>query len=646
MASTDQDLASPFEPVGVTAEYERPRGNVHHDRSRRWFRRMFPLLRAHFGHFGLALGAAAAGLFMRVEIPRVTMDAIDNALVARTDPLGGYVRLLVLMGLSLFAFGFVFRFFLLRLGFEVDNDLRVLMFEQFQRLSFGFFDRNQTGQLVSRANSDIRAVQVFLTFSPMIVVSILTFFLALYRMVQIHVPLTLVALATSPLVFLVGRTMRTRLFPISWLQAARQADLSIAVEENVSGTNVVKSFAAERRQIERLERIAQRLRWVSIRQADNRAFFGPMMQNLPRLALALILLYSGRLVIDGQVSIGALFAFNAYVMMLQLPFMMLGFLMMMAQRASASAHRIFEVLDQTPEIVERPGAFDLETCHGHLDFDHVTFRYGDGPVVLDDLCLSIRPGETVAVVGRTGCGKSTLARLIPRFYDVELGHVRVDAHDVRDYTLASLRSHVGLVLDENFLFADTIWSNIAFGRPDATHDDVVAAATAAGAHDFILATEHGYDSVIGERGYTLSGGQRQRIAIARTLLLNPKILVLDDATSAVDAHREREIHGALRTLMEGRTTIVIAHRISTLSLAERVVLLEGGRVVAEGTHEVLMMTEPRYAEVLAEAALDEEDWARKHEKAQPRRPSSHRGGVDVIPGVADLDPASDLGGTI
>jgi ATP-binding cassette, subfamily B, bacterial len=280
--------------------------------------------------------------------------------------------------------------------------------------------------------------------------------------------------------------------------------------------------------------------------------------------------------------------------------------MMMGQRAAASAQRIYEVLDERPDIVDRPGAVDLVECRGDVEFDHVAFVYPNGTPVLDDFSLRVRPGETVALVGRTGTGKSTVARLLARFYDVSNGAVRVDGCDVRDVTLASLRHHIGMVLDEPFLFSVSIRDNIAYGKPDAPFAEIEAAAVAAGADEFIRALPEGYDTVVGERGFTLSGGQRQRISIARTLLVNPPILVLDDATSAIDVQIEQQIHAALSRLMSGRTTLIIAHRLSTISLADRVAVLENGRVIAEGTHVELLATEPRYVEILAQSEKDAE----------------------------------------
>jgi len=440
---------------------------------------------------------------------------------------------------------------------------------------------------------------MLLAFAPFMAMTLVTFFAGFAIMMTIHVGLTLVAISVLPFVYILGVKMRNIMFPISWIVQGRQAEVATIVEENVAGVRVVKSFAAEEQEIRKLARAARRLQWASVTTLDNRATYGPAMENLPRLGMAFVLLYGGYLAIHGAVTVGDIVVFSQYVIMLQAPFRMLGAFMMMGQRAAASAQRIFEILDTEPEVADRPGAFDLVECDGAVEFDHVRFAYGDGPDVITDLSFSINPGESVAIVGRTGSGKSTVTRLLDRFYDVRGGAVRVDGNDVRDLTLVSLRHHIGMVTEEPFLFSASVRDNIAYGRPDAGLDDVVAAATAAGAHEFVQLLEDGYDTLVGERGYTLSGGQRQRIAIARALLANPKILVLDDATSAIDVKVEAQIHDALKSVMTGRTTIVIAHRLSTIHLADRVLLIEGGKVVADGSHAELMATEPRYVEVLA-----------------------------------------------
>lgn len=564
---------------------------------------MWPIVRAHRRGFVSAIVAGVVALVAQIAVPGVLRAGIDSALESRSRDLAPYVWGLVGLAAVRFVFGGLYRYGLFRTAYRFETDLRALIYDKLTRLSFAYFDRTQSGQVISRANSDIRSIQLLLAFGPLVLMSALTFVMAFAFMLRIHVTLTLVALSTMPGVWLAGTRLRTRVFPLSWVVQARTADIATIVDENINGIRVVMSHAAEERQVRALARAAQRLRWASIETARQRARWTPLIEALPRLGAALVLLYGGILAIDGKVSVGTLVAFNAYVILLQTPFRMFGFLMIQAQRASASAERIFEILDEDIEVDEKPGAIDLVDPIGRVELRDVRFRYPrtgkSGPFVLDGLSLRIEPGERVAIVGRTGSGKSTIARLLPRFYDVQSGAVLIDDHDVRDLTLRSLRHHVGLVLDEPFLFSVSLRDNIAYGRPDASDEEVIAAAKAAQAHDFITALPEGYDTVVGERGYTLSGGQRQRIAIARTLLVNPRILVLDDATSAIDVTTEEAIHQALETLMEGRTTIVIAHRLSTIALADRVVLLEGGRIVADGTHSELLATEPRYVDVLA-----------------------------------------------
>jgi ATP-binding cassette subfamily B protein len=445
---------------------------------------------------------------------------------------------------------------------------------------------------------------MYATFAPLILVQCCIGVVAFCFMLSISVPLALVAMSVMPFLFWAGIRMRHVMFPISWIIQARLAEVATLVDENVNGVRVVRSFAQEGREVAQLADASAGVAWAYEKDADLRARFTPIMQNLPQVGLALVLLFGGWMVIHGTVGIGAILAFNAYLLMLQAPFMMLGMLIMMGQRAGASAERIFEVLDERPDVVERPGAVDLEVTAGRVAFTDVSFGYGSGTSVIEDVSLTLEPGETVALVGRTGSGKSTLARLLLRFYDVDDGAITIDGTNVADVTLPSLRAQVGVVTDEPFLFSASVADNIAYGRPDASRDEVIAAAMAANAHGFISELSDGYDTVVGERGYTLSGGQRQRIAIARALLVNPPILLLDDATSAIDVHVEQLIHEALETLLAERTTLVVAHRLSTIALADRVALLEDGRITATGTHAELLATVPVYADVLAHVADD------------------------------------------
>ncbi len=616
----DTRRSTGFEPAPEPAHYGAPKRGIDPDRTKSWTRRALPIVAAHKGSFATALSVSFISLIFQVEIPQLLgTEAVNKALVPFVEQqslpvrerlpvahfehiLTHYVVLVLILAVVAGICGYISRLFLMTTAYEIEFDLRNIIYTHLSRMSFSFYDRVQSGQLISRANSDIRSVQLYLTFGPSILVQCMVAVVAFGYMLATNVLLALVAMCAMPLIYVAGVRMRSVMFPVSWLIQARLAEVATIVDENINGVRVVKSFAAEDQQLGHLARAAQRLRWAYVKDADVRAQFTPVVQNLSQLGLALVLLVGGYLVVHDRLQVGTILTFSFWIVMLQMPFQMLGMMIMMGQRASASAHRIYEILDEPAEVADRAGAADLVDCRGDVRFDSVTFRYtADGPAVLDRFDLHVRPGQTVALVGRTGSGKSTVARLVERFYDVTEGAVRIDGHDVRDLTVTSLRAHVGMVLDEPFLFSVSVRDNIAYGRPDADVADVEAAARAAGADGFIRELERGYDTVVGERGYTLSGGQRQRIAIARALLVNPPILILDDATSAIDVQVEKAIHERLETLMEGRTTLIVAHRLSTISLADRVVLMDAGRVVADGTHAELLGTTPLYAEVLAQA---------------------------------------------
>jgi ATP-binding cassette, subfamily B, bacterial len=593
-----------FVPSGIESRYSPPRAWIDPDKSKSWLGRARPIVLSHKLTLVTALGLSFVALLLQVQIPNLLNNAVTNSLERHTVPLSHYTWLVFGLAVAAGISAYVSRLFLMRTAYSIEFDLRNMLYVHLTRMEFGFYDRVQTGQLISRANSDIRSVQMYLTFGPAILVQCAIAVVAFIYMLAINVPLALVAMSTIPFVFVLSVRMRRVMFPVSWLIQSRLAEVATIVDENINGVRVVKSFVAEPRELKTLAEAADRLKWSYIKDADLRARFTPAVQNLPQIGLALILIVGGLLVIHGQLGVGAILAFSAYLVILQAPFQLLGMLVMLGQRASASAKRIYEVLDEQPTILDSPEALDLVRCEGDVEFDAVDFAYADGPPVLHDFSLHLRPGETVAMVGRTASGKTTVSRLLPRFYDVDAGAVRIDGHDVRALSIASLRSKIGVVLDEPFLFSISIRDNIAYGRPDASLEEVREAARSAGAEEFILQLPDGYATIVGERGYTLSGGQRQRVAIARTLLVNPPILVLDDATSAVDVQVEQAIHEGLRVLMEGRTTLIVAHRLSTIGLADRVVLVDGGMIVADGTHNELMQSSPQYVEVLAQVDAD------------------------------------------
>jgi ATP-binding cassette subfamily B protein len=485
-----------------------------------------------------------------------------------------------------------------RVSLAVEYDLRNTMYRHLQRLSYSFYDTHQTGQLMSRATVDLQAVRFFLGYGLIFLSqNAVTITIVIGALFVIDWQLALIALAISPVLAFVAYRYSRRSHPVLRDVQQKIADVTTQAEENVIGVRVVKAFAQEPRQRERFGEAAEAVFRRAIDAARIQATYLPILVSLPSVAIAGVLLVGGYQVVHGQLSLGAFFAVNGYLLLLVLPLRTIGQLVGQYQRAMASGERIFEVLDYERDIVDRPGAMELPQGPGLLSFRDVQFAYDGGRPVLCDVDLEVAAGQTIALIGPTGCGKTTLTTLIPRFYDVTGGSVLLDGMDVRDVTLESLRRAVGIVSEDTFLFSTTIAENIAYGVPQATPQEIVQAARQAQAHEFICDLPDGYDTIVGERGLSLSGGQRQRIAIARALLMNPRVLILDDATASVDAGTEARIKLALREVMKGRTTLIIAHRLSTISMADSVVVLDNGRIVARGNHDELIDKSPIYRQI-------------------------------------------------
>jgi len=536
-----------------------------------------------------------------VSIGLLVRAAVDRGIEAEDmGALAQWSLLIAAVGIVSGVFTGLRRYLAFREARWVEKRLRDRLFAHVQRLHFAFHDEVQAGQLMSRGNTDLQQLQAFVVLIPLTIANLMTVVSVTVILLVIDWTLALLALAALPLINVVAKRFGNRLFPYVQGVQRESAELAAVVEESVAGVRVVKGFGAESVAIDRLRVEAGDVWRESMGAARTRAVFLPALELLPNIGLITVLFFGGHLVIDGSLTLGSFVLFNFFVVLLVFPLRMLGMVIAAGQRASSAATRVAEVLSTDPVIVDRPDARPLPEGRGEVRFEGVSFAYGDGSIpVLDQFDLTIEAGTSVALVGATGCGKSTVGRLLPRFYDISDGRVLIDGVDVRDVRVQDLRRSVGLVFEETFLFSDTIASNIAFADPAASPAAIERAARLAGAHEFITELDHGYDSLIGERGYSLSGGQRQRIAIARAILADPRILILDDATSSVDPTKEHEIRDALGEVMEGRTTIVIAHRAATIALADRVVLLADGRVVATGTHQGLLATNPRYREVLA-----------------------------------------------
>jgi ATP-binding cassette subfamily B protein len=549
----------------------------------------------------LAIGGALLWMATVVSIPLLTRAIIDRSILAgRASILGALVIGLIGLGLMQGVGIGVRRYFGFRLSYRAEADLRNRMFEQVQRLSFRFHDEASTGQLMARASSDLSQMRLVLAMTPITVANIGMFLAVVSVLVLIDPILGLVASLTVPLLGLSARAYAGRVIKLSFDLQQRLADLSEVVEEAVGGIQVTKSHGQEDQEVGKLEGAAQRIFTDSMALARIRSAFTPLFELIPSIGTVAVLWLGGVRVVNGQVTLGEFVAFTQYLAVLMFPLRITGWFFAQLPRAAAAGTRIWTLLSEAPEIADPGEPVPLAPGPGEIRFSGVGFTYPDGTEVLHKVDLTIPGGTSVALVGTTGTGKTTLAYLIPRFYDVTEGAVAVDGVDVRRVRLANLRSEVALVFQETFLFSATVRDNIALGRGDATDEQVRLAARLAQAHDFIMDLPEGYDTVVGERGYSLSGGQRQRVALARAVLRDPRVLILDDATSSVDAIVEAEMLAALERVMDGRTTVIIAHRTSTLALVDRVVFLDQGRIAAVGTHQELVRAVPRYAEVLAQ----------------------------------------------
>jgi ATP-binding cassette subfamily B protein len=575
---------------------------------RRTFLRLLGFLKPYKWSLVVSVILAVASQGAAVLIAFLTGEGLQRAVQS------GGTREIWLVGLAVLVAGAIRSLLMVgrrlisgRQALGVEFDMRNALYAKLQRLSFRFYDSHQTGQLMSRATVDLQSVRFFLGYG------LIFFFQHVMTIVGVTIvmfvldwQLALAATAVTPLIVVVAYRYSTVSHPVLRDVQQKMADVATVAQESIVGVHVVKSFAQEPTRSEEFGRRSDAVFARSVDANRQRATYVPLLSFLPLFAQAIVLLLGGRMVVHGSLSLGGFITFNVLVVMLVMPLRMLGMWIGQAQRATASGERIFEIMDEPEHVSAAPGAVELPRGEGRVRFESVSFGYDPKRPVLEGIDLELEPGKTVALIGHTGSGKTTLASLVPRFYDVTEGRLTVDGVDVRDVQVVSLRREIGIVAQDPFLFSAPVRENIAFGRPDATDEEIRGAARLAQADEFIEALPEGYDTVIGERGITLSGGQRQRIAIARALIVDPRILILDDATASVDATTEARIRLGFRQAMAGRTTIIIAHRLSTLALADELVVLDRGRIAARGTHEELLERSAVYREIYEHGLLERE----------------------------------------
>jgi ABC-type multidrug transport system fused ATPase/permease subunit len=575
-------------------------------RYRTTFFRLLGFLKPYKASLAVSTALAIGYQGAQIALVWVTKHVIDSALVPRDSrKLWYFVATIVGLGIARAVLMYGRRMISGRQALAVEMDMRQGLYSHLVRLSFGFYDRHQTGQLMSRATVDLQGVRFFLGYGLIFFFqNILTVVFVTAVLFFFQWKLALIALAITPV--LVALAYRYSHVSHPTLREVQQklADVATVAEENIVGVHVVKSFAQEPQEEQKFRTRSEEVFDQTIKANRQRALYVPLISWVPLVAQAAVLLVGARMVTSGELSVGGFVAFNLYLGMLVMPLRSLGMWIGQAQRATASGERIFQIIDEPEEVTDRPDARDLPPGGGEIRFEDVRFEYLPGRAVLEDVTLDVPAGRTIALIGHTGSGKTTLTSLVPRFYDVAAGRITVDGVDVRDVRLHSLRSAIGVIAQDTFLFSATVRENITFGAPGLSDEELEHVAHLAQAHEFIERLPDKYDTVIGERGITLSGGQRQRLAIARAIAVDPRILILDDATASVDATTEARIRLGLREAMRGRTTLIIAHRLSTISLADEIVVVDGGRIVDRGTHDDLLEHSPVYRDIYEHGLLE------------------------------------------